>query len=307
MLGEIKKILEMIRFSHTIFALPFALLATVMAYAIPTESNEYVSFRIQHLVGILLCMVFARSAAMAFNRIVDRKIDAANPRTEGRHLPSGQLSLNSVVWFTVLTSVGFVAGTLLFWPNWLPVACSIPVLGVLFLYSLTKRFTSMAHYWLGLSLMLAPVAAWVAIRGGEIIQNPFDLLAPMILGGVVMFWVAGFDIIYACQDFEFDRQAKLNSVPVRFGIAGALRISAVSHLVMMLLLISLPFAGWLGGPTIELGWIYWIGVGALGALLIYEHSLVQPDDLTRVNIAFFNVNAIVSIGLFIVVSIDLLV
>lgn len=297
----------MIRFSHTIFALPFAMLAAVMAWAIPRSSGEFVGFQVFHLLGILVCMVFARSAAMAFNRIADRKIDAENPRTENRHIPSGQLSLTSVVWFTIVTSVGFVAGTLFFLPNWLPIAFALPVLGILFIYSLTKRFTSLAHFWLGLSLMLAPIAAWIAIRGEEVIANPWDLIAPGLLGGVVMFWVAGFDIIYACQDFEFDKEAKLKSVPVRFGIAGALRIATLSHLIMIALLICLPFSDQLGGTPIGLGWVYWIGLGALAVLLVYEHSLVSANDLTRVNIAFFNVNAIVSMGLFVLVSIDLFV
>ena len=198
-------------------------------------------------------MVFARSAAMAFNRIADRKIDGENPRTEGRHIPAGKLSLRSVVVFTVIMSLGFVLSTLCFWPNWLPLALSIPVLMVLFAYSLTKRFTSLAHYWLGLSLMLAPIAAWIAIRGEQVLIDPLDLLPPTLLGGVVFFWVAGFDIIYACQDFEFDKQARLKSIPVRFGVAGALRIAAVSHFVMIGILACLPFVDQLGGPALGLG------------------------------------------------------
>lgn len=307
MFGEIKKILEMIRFSHTIFALPFAILAAVMAWSTPTESGESVPFQSLHLVGILLCMVFARSAAMAFNRIADRKIDAANPRTEGRHIPAGKLTLRSVILFTVVTSVGFGLSTLFFLPNWLPLALSIPVLAILFAYSLTKRFTSLAHYWLGLSLMLAPIAAWIAIRGEHVLANPSDLMPAALLGGVVFFWVAGFDIIYACQDFEFDKQAKLKSVPVRFGVTGALRIAAASHLVMIGLLCCLPFIHQLGGPALDLGIIYWIGIGLLAALLVFEHSLVSSRDLTKVNVAFFNVNAVVSVGLLVVVSIDLLI
>ena len=307
MFSKLKKILEMIRFSHTIFALPFALLATLMAYWVPTRSGDYIGFHFLHLVGILLGMVLARSAAMAFNRIVDRKIDADNPRTQNRHLPSGTLSLTSVIIFTVVTSAGFVLSTFLFWPNWLPLFLSVPVLAVLFLYSLTKRFTSLAHFWLGFSLMLAPLAAWIAIRGEEVLAHPADLVTPSLLGAIVLFWVAGFDMIYACQDFEYDKRAKLKSVPVRFGVSGALRMAALSHGIMIALLACLPFAGSLGGPATGLGTIYWIGVVALGTLLIYEHSLVSAEDLTRMNIAFFNVNAVVSIGLFLVVAIDLLV
>lgn len=307
MLDQVKKILEMIRFSHTVFALPFAMLAAVMAWMIPDQSGSPIPFQFAHLVGILLCMVFARSAAMAFNRIVDRKIDGENPRTRNRHLPSGSLSLRSVIVFTVATSIGFAASTILFLPNWLPLVFSLPVLAVLFIYSLTKRFTSLAHFWLGLSLMLAPVAAWVAIRGHEVIAHPADLVIPGILGAVVLFWVAGFDIIYACQDFDYDKQAKLKSIPVRWGVAGALRIATASHVLMLGLLFFLPFSQTLGAPPVGLGWVYWIGIIGLTILLIYEHSLVKPDDLTKVNIAFFQVNAIVSIGLFLVVSIDLFV
>ena len=307
MLENIKKILEMIRFSHTLFALPFAMLAAVMAWTAPLSKGNTVAFRWFDLLGILLCMVFARSAAMAFNRVADRKIDAENPRTKGRHIPSGALSLNSVVLFTLVTSMGFIASTLIFLPNRLPLFLSVPVLLVLFVYSLTKRFTSLAHFWLGLSLMLAPLAAWIAIRGEFITQNPNDLITPGVLSLAVLFWVSGFDIIYACQDFEFDKEAKLKSVPVRYGIAGALRIAAISHAIMVLTLCGLPFAEYAGGPSLSLGVIYWMGIVVLATLLIYEHSLVRPDDLDRVNMAFFNVNAIVSVGLFCVVTVDLFV
>lgn len=295
----------MIRFSHTLFALPFAMLAAVMAWTAPVEDGNAVAFRWLDLVGILLCMVFARSAAMAFNRIADRKIDAENPRTENRHIPSGTLSVKSVVRFTAVTSIGFIAATLLFLPNRLPLILSVPVLIVLFIYSLTKRFTSLAHFWLGISLMLAPLAAWIAIRGEVIIENPIDLITPGVLSLAVLFWVAGFDIIYACQDFEFDKAAKLKSVPVRFGIGGALRIAAISHAMMVVILCVLPLVEYIGGPSLSLGMIYWIGIFILATLLIYEHSLVRADDLDRVNLAFFNINAIVSVGLFCIVTIDL--
>ncbi len=307
MFDQIRKILEMIRFSHTIFALPFAMLAAVMAWNVADHRGEMVPFRLLHLVGLVVCMVFARSAAMAFNRIADRNIDAENPRTSQRHLPSGQLSLNSVILFTALTSLGFIGSTCFFLPNWLPMKLSGPVLVILFVYSLTKRFTFLAHFWLGLSLMLAPLAAWIAIRGDIILQNPADLAPPMVMGLSVLFWVAGFDILYACQDFDFDKQANLKSVPVRFGILGALRIAAVSHAFMVLLLLLLPATSFLGGPDLELGLIYWVGIVALALLLLYEHSLVNPDNLDRVNMAFFNVNAVVSVGLFVVVTLDLLI
>ena len=306
MFDKAKKMLEMIRFSHTIFALPFALLAAVMAWAAPATAGV-VGFNWLHLVGILVCMVGARSAAMAFNRLVDRFIDAENPRTAKRHLPAGELSVGSVVWFTVISSLVFIAGTCFFLPNYLPLAVSIPVLLVLLGYSYTKRFTSLAHFWLGVALMLAPVCAWLGVRGLEVIQNPFDILPAVVLGLAVMFWVSGFDMIYACQDYEYDRDNNLNSIPVRLGIAGAMRLAAICHAIMIVLLILIPLTHFWGGPELGLGWIYWVAVLMTTGLLIYEHRLVRPDDLTRVNLAFFNVNAIVSFGLFVAGTLDLLV
>ena len=306
MFDKVKKMLEMIRFSHTIFALPFALLAAVMAWVAPSTASE-VGFNWIHLVGILVCMVGARSAAMAFNRLVDRFIDAENPRTAKRHLPAGELSVGSVVWFTVVSSLVFIAGTCFFLPNYLPLVVSIPVLFVLLGYSYTKRFTSLAHFWLGMALMLAPVCAWLGVRGLEVIQNPFDILPAVVLGLAVMFWVSGFDMIYACQDYEYDRDNNLNSIPVRLGIAGAMRLAAICHAIMIVLLIMIPLTHFWGGPELGLGWVYWVAVLMTTGLLIYEHLLVRPDDLTRVNLAFFNVNAIVSFGLFVAGTLDLLV
>lgn len=307
MLDHLKKLLAMIRFSHTIFALPFALLAALLAWTAPMKGSSSSGFSWRQLLGILVCMVGARSGAMAFNRLVDREIDATNPRTRGRHLPTGSLSVSSVVVFTVISVLVFVGGTLLFMPNWLPSAASLPVLGVLFGYSYAKRFTSLAHFWLGTALMLAPICAWVAIRGDEVIRNPGDVVPAVIVGLAVMFWVSGFDMIYACQDYEYDLTHDLRSVPVRLGIAGALRAAAFCHLMMVGMLVLLPLLRIWTGPDLGLGWVYWIGVAAVGILLIYEHSLVRPDDLSRVNAAFFNINAIVSIGLLAVVAIDLLV
>jgi 4-hydroxybenzoate polyprenyltransferase len=169
-------------------------------------------------------------------------------------------------------------------------------------YSYAKRFTALAHFWLGVALMLAPVSAWIAIRGEALLTNPADILPAAILGAAVLTWVAGFDIIYACQDADFDRQAKLRSVPATLGIPGSLRLAALCHLVTLALLASLPIMC----PQVPLGWIYAAGVAVVAILLIYEHLLVRPDDLTRVNVAFFNINAIISIGLFVVGAIDLL-
>jgi len=303
MYQTIRHLLELIRFSHTLFALPFALLAAVMAWATPTLSGSSIEFEWRHLLGILVCMVAARSSAMAFNRWVDHQIDAANPRTKTRHIPAGILSRPTVAWFTVASSLAFVAGTLLFLPeNPLPIFLSLPVLLLLGGYSYAKRFTSLAHYWLGLALALAPLCAWIAIRGGEVLRNPVDLLPSVILAGAVWTWVAGFDIIYACQDVDFDKQAGLFSVPARLGVPSALRVAALSHLICVGLFAALP---WLC-PAVPLGMIYMSGVVIVAALLLYEHALVRPDDLTRVNVAFFNVNVVISLGLFIVGTIDLL-
>jgi 4-hydroxybenzoate polyprenyltransferase len=190
---------------------------------------------------------------------------------------------------------------LLFLPNQLPLVLSVPVLLWLAGYSYAKRFTSLAHFWLGTALALSPVAAWIAIRGDVLERYVADLLPPLVLGGAVLSWVAGFDIIYACQDYDADCKAKLHSVPVRFGIRHALRFAAVCHLATVLLLAGLPLVYPL------FGWVYWAGVVAVAVLLAYEHAMVRPDDLSRVNAAFFNVNAIVSVGLFVVASLDLLV
>jgi 4-hydroxybenzoate polyprenyltransferase len=302
MFARLRPILEMIRFSHTLFALPFALLAAVMAWTTPVAAGPPVAFRGRHLVGLLVCMVCARSAAMAFNRLADRHFDARNPRTAHRHLPTGVLSSASVTLFTVAAGTGFIAGTLLFWPNVLPLACAVPVLAFLLTYSYAKRFTALSHFWLGAALMLAPLAAWVALRGEQCLARPLDAVPAVTLGVAVLLWVAGFDIIYACQDQEFDVQAHLRSIPARWGVVTALRLAALCHAGMIVGLAALPFLA----PQLPLGWLYGSGVAAAAVLLIYEHALVRPADLTRVNRAFFHVNAVVSIGLFVVGTIDLL-
>lgn len=305
MFDRVRQLLEMIRFSHTVFALPFALLAAVMAWTTPTRLAP-VSFEWRQLLGIVVAMVGARSASMAFNRLVDQSIDARNPRTANRHLPAGMLSRSSVIRFTIVSSMLFFFGAALFWPNYLPLVFAAPVLGVLLGYSYAKRFTSLAHFWLGAALMLAPVCAWIAIRGDEVIARPGDLVPSIVLGMAVLFWVSGFDIIYACQDYDFDRQNGLRSMPVRLGISGALRLAAACHLVTVGLLAALPWTSSIGGPPLGLGWLYGLGVVAIATLLCYEHMLVRPDDLARVGIAFFHVNAVISLGLFLVGSVDLL-
>ncbi len=293
MFQAMRSLLELIRFSHTIFALPFALTSAALAWS-------KAGFHWTQLLGILLCMVFARSAAMAFNRLADRRFDARNPRTAGRHLPAGKLGVGTVWLFTIVCSLGFIASTLLFLPaNPWPLYLSVPVLLFVCAYSLTKRFTALSHFWLGASLLLAPLAAWIAIRG---LGDPADLKVPLVLGGAVLFWVAGFDILYACQDVDFDRKAGLRSVPAALGVVASLRLAALCHLVMLGLLTLL---WWVGQP--ELGWIYLAGLVAVALLLVYEHSLVRPDDLSRVNQAFFQVNGIISVGMFLVVLLQLAV
>ncbi|MFI4851157.1 MAG: UbiA-like polyprenyltransferase [Gimesia chilikensis] len=283
MLARLRLLLELIRFSHTIFALPFALLSAVLAWRGQTV-------RWEELVGILLCMLFARSAAMAFNRLVDRDIDAENPRTAGRHIPAGLISVRAVTIFTLLTSLAFIASTLLFLPNRWPLYLSVPVLLFLLGYSYAKRFTIWCHYWLSTALMLSPLAAWIAIRGSLSLE-------PILLGAVVFFWVGGFDIIYACQDVHFDQDKRLSSIPSRWGIKKALRFAMFSHFMTIVCLFSLWYVAALGIPFL-------IAVLAVAGLLIYEHLLVNPDDLGRVNLAFFHVNAVISIGLFFVGLID---
>jgi 4-hydroxybenzoate polyprenyltransferase len=302
MLGRIRLFLGLVRFSHTVFALPFALSSAVLAWRERWPGDRPVDGRqlALDLTGILLCMVFARSAAMAFNRLADRHLDARNPRTASRHLPAGLLTPAAVWAFTAVCAAGFVAATLLFllssdnpWPLYL----SVPVLLFVGAYSYTKRFTPLAHFWLGASLLLAPLSAWVAVRGLDGVLG-----TPLVLGLAVLFWVTGFDILYACQDVEFDRSAGLASVPARFGVGHSLRLALACHLVMVALLVVLFFvAAPLRGP------VYAVGVTAVAVLVAYEHWLVRPDDLSRVNQAFFNVNGVISIGLFVVVLVQLAV
>jgi 4-hydroxybenzoate polyprenyltransferase len=274
-----REYLDLVKFHHTLFALPFALLGAALAAFSPDGWRG----RVQDWIGILLCMATARSAAMAFNRLVDRDYDALNPRTAGRHLPTGRLSVPSVAIFTCLCAAAFIASTFLFLPNRWPLLLSIPVLCWLLGYSYTKRFTSLAHFWLGASLSLAPVAAWIALRGS--IAWP-----PLLLALAVLCWVSGFDIIYACQDVAFDNQAGLKSIPSRIGVPAALRVAALCHTLMMLSLVGLEL-------TYPLGKVFLIGIAAVAVLLFYEHALVRPEDLTRVNLAFFHVNVIISMGL----------
>jgi len=300
MLTKLTDLLGMIRFSHTIFALPFAGTAAIMAVAMPLPNGSKITIGVYQFAGILLSMVFARSAAMAFNRLVDHEIDAVNPRTRMRHLPRGALSRVEVWLFLLSCSAGFILSTLLFFPNRLPLYASVPVLVFLFGYSLAKRFTSAAHLWLGVALSLAPICVWVALRGIAA-NGPIQDLAPaLVLAFSVATWVAGFDIIYACQDADFDREAGLYSIPVRMGVAGALRLAAWLHAMTWACLSFLPMSA----PQLGLSWLYGIALSIIAGLLVYQHRLVRPDDLARVNVAFFNVNAIISVLLLVATGID---
>lgn len=289
-LARARLFLELVRFSHTVFALPFALLSALLAW-------QEVPFQALDLIGILMCMVFARNTAMAFNRLVDREIDAQNPRTALRHLPRNAVSVTAVAAFAIANALAFIASTAIFLRsgNYWPLVLSVPVIGYLCLYSYTKRFTVLAHFFLGSSLMLAPISAWIAIDGMR------DLIVPITLGLIVLSWVAGFDIIYACQDVDFDRRAKLFSVPARLGIAASLRVATGLHVVT----IALLFVLYLVCPL--LGWPYLAGVAAISLLLVYEHLIIKPSDLSRLNQAFFTVNGVVSIGLLLIVAAQLAV
>ena len=300
--SRLRTYLELVRFSHTIFALPFAVMAALIAIAFGGDGRwslaEPASL-VQPVLGILACMVAARTAAMAFNRLVDRAIDADNPRTATRHLPRGDVGVGEVLGLVVASSAAFVAATLLFLPNWLPVALALPVLAWLLGYSFAKRFTSLAHLWLGAALGLAPVAAWIALRGETLLRDPVDILPALILGIAVTTWVTGFDIVYACQDAGFDAARGLHSVPARMGVPRALRRAAWLHVSTLLVLATLPMV------VPELGWIYWLALAAIAGLLAWEHALVRPDDLSRVNQAFFTANAAIGLVLLAAIAVDL--
>jgi 4-hydroxybenzoate polyprenyltransferase len=272
--------LEMIKFEHSVFALPFALTGAALAVRSEGFRTAGLGWKV---LWIVVAMVCARSAAMAFNRLLDQHIDARNPRTRTRHIPAGILSPRFAWGFVAATSAGFLFAAAQL--NRLCLLLAPVALGVVFLYSATKRFTSLSHLVLGFALGIAPAAAWIAIRGS---------LDPRILWltAAVMFWTAGFDIIYACQDFEFDRGEGLHSIPRRFGIARALWVSRLLHASMLVCLVVLV-------REFELGWVAWAGIAAVALLLAWEQSLVKPSDLSRVNAAFFTVNGYVSVLFFV--------
>lgn len=271
MSAAIVETLKMIKIEHSIFALPFALVSAFLA------AGGMPPMRI--LALILCAMVLARSAAMAFNRYVDAELDAANPRTALRSIPAGRLSRRYAVGFTLVCSLLFF---LVAWQlNPLALSLAPFMLAILLGYSLTKRFTAWCHIVLGLALGLSPLGAWVAVRG------EFSWI-PVLLGLAVMGWTAGFDIIYACQDIAFDRKHRLHSIPTRLGVKGALLVSRLLHVAMITLL------GYLG-HALMLPWPFWIGLAAVFGCLIYEHALVWGGDLTKVDMAFFTMNGVVSL------------
>lgn len=279
-LHRVRLTLDMIKFEHSVFALPFALTGALLAWR---EDGYALAGLAAKLVWIVLAMVGARSAAMAFNRLLDAEMDARNPRTRTRHIPAGQLTRKFTWGFTAISAAAFFAAAAALNPLCLKLA---PLaLGVIFFYSFTKRFTSLSHVVLGFSLGIAPAAAWIAIRG--------SLDARILwLTAAVTLWTAGFDIIYSCQDVEFDRSEKLFSMPKLLGVAGALWFSRLLHAAMVACLILL----W---REFALGWLGSAGIVSIAGLLLYEHSLVKPDDLSRVNAAFFTVNGYVSVLFFV--------
>jgi 4-hydroxybenzoate polyprenyltransferase len=269
---KLKTTLEMIKFEHTLFALPFAFLGAILA------ANGLPSW--WQILWITVAMFGARSAAMTFNRIVDRDIDAKNPRTANRELPSGKLSVG-FAWVFLYVSIGiFLLAS--YSLNWLTFALSPVALLFVLGYSYAKRFTAFAHLILGIALAISPSAAWIAVRGA------LDSEVPILLSVMVLMWTAGFDVLYACQDYEFDRKSGLRSIPARFGVKNSLWIARLFHLQSFVVLVLFYF-------VTELGYLALAGVVAVGCLLVYQHILVKPNDLSRMNAAFFTTNAFVSV------------
>ena len=282
-LHNLRVTLEMIKWEHSIFALPFALCGAMLAAGGVPAWHQ--------LAWIIVAMISARSAAMAFNRVADAAIDAANPRTQTRALPTGTLTPSFVTTFVVVSCAVFVLAASQL--NHLTLILSPLALAIVLLYSYTKRFTRWSHLVLGFALGIAPAAAWIAVRAS------LDLRI-LLLTAAVTFWVGGFDVLYACQDFDFDREAGLHSLPRYFGIRAALAIARLFHVIMLLLLVALVI-------TFGLGKFAIVGVVAVAILLAYEHSLVSSHDLSKLNAAFFTMNGVISVVFFVFLAADLLV
>ncbi|NTW32605.1 MAG: UbiA family prenyltransferase [Bacteroidetes bacterium] len=271
---SISKYLSLVKFAHTVFALPFALIGFFLG-TVDTSNNAY--FRL--FVLVLLCMVFARNAAMSFNRYIDRNIDIKNPRTSSREIPSGILNPTAVLFFVIFNITGFIVTT--YFINNLCFFLSPVALIVVLGYSFTKRFTFFCHIVLGMGLALAPIGAYIAVTG-------HFALNPVLYSFAVLFWVSGFDIIYALQDINFDKSQKLQSIPVRMGIKKSLWISLLLHLFTVAIIIYT-------GINIHFGLLYWIGTAIFIFLLFYQHLIVKPSDLSRVNLAFASMNGFASV------------
>jgi 4-hydroxybenzoate polyprenyltransferase len=268
--------LSLIRFSHTVFALPFAFIGFTLAF---TKAAPHPPFKWDMLVKMLLCMVFARSAAMAFNRYLDRRYDALNPRTANREIPAGVIKAGDALFFTIANSLLFIATT--WFINNMCFYLSFVALSVILFYSYTKRFTALCHIVLGVGLSLSPIGAFLAVTG-------YFALLPVLFSASVLAWVAGFDIIYALQDEEFDRTQKLHSIPAAMGVRNALIVSTLLHVCSAGFIIAAGIAG-------HFNWIFWAGAGFYCCMLTYQHLLVKPSDLSKVNIAFANTNGFASV------------
>jgi len=282
----LKDYFSLVKFSHTVFALPFALIGFSLAVSQP----EY-NFSLKLLLLILLCMIFARNTAMGFNRYADRHFDALNPRTASREIPAGRIESKAAIIFVVINALLFITTTGLI--NRLTLFLSPVALAVILGYSLTKRFTALCHFILGLGLSLAPIGAYISVTG------KFSL-APVIFSLIVLTWVSGFDIIYALQDDEFDKSYNLHSIPSFAGRKNAVIISAIIHMVTILLVIA-------AGLLTEGGFIYWTGAGIFSLLLLYQHIIVRPGDISRVNIAFATTNGFASIIFAVFVIADIII
>lgn len=282
-IDKISVYLRMIKFSHSIFALPFAFTSALLAASGIPE--------VRQIIWIVIAMVGARSGAMGLNRIIDRKIDSANPRTEGREIPRGAISVFVAAFLVIVSFVFLVLAAYMLNP--LCLKLSPVAIAVLIAYSYTKRFTWMSHFVLGLSISAAPLGAWIAVKGS------FDIeIIPLVIA--VIFWLAGFDVLYALQDIDFDRKHGLYSMPKRFGIRKSIYFSRIFHITSFLLLVT-------NGMIFKLGGFYWTGMFLIAGLFLYEHSLIQEDDLSKLGIAFFNMNGYISVTVLIFTLMDYMV
>ena len=275
--------LSMIKFSHTIFALPFAIVGFFLAVYVEGHPLEWSKF-----LYVILCMIFARSSAMGFNRYIDREIDLKNARTAQREIPAGKISQTAALWFVIISALAFVITT---WFINLMCFCLSPVaLTVILGYSITKRFTELCHFVLGLGLSLAPIGAYLAVTG-------YFSVLPIIFSFIVLLWTGGFDIIYALQDEEFDKSQNLHSIPAKTGRLKAMTISNIAHSLTAILVIVAGFYG-------KFHWLYWIGAITFISLLFYQHRLVKPNDISKVDLAFMTTNGVASLifGVFVVAS-----